>query len=62
MVPNFSSTWAAADSTVNTTIINSERRFCSVVEGVTETPFRITESGGRGVAILGTVVSEALSC
>jgi hypothetical protein len=57
MVPNFSNTWAAADNTVKTTIISSERRFCPVVEAVTETSFRITESGEGGVVIVGTVVS-----
>ena len=40
---------------MNTTIISSERRFCPVVEAVTETSFRITESGGRGVVIVATV-------
>jgi len=30
------------------------------VEAVTETPFRITESGGWGEAIVGTVVSAAV--
>jgi hypothetical protein len=31
-----------------------------MVEAVTETPSRITESGGGGVVILGTAVPEAI--
>jgi hypothetical protein len=61
MVPNFSNTWAAAENIVNATINSRERRFWSVVEAVTETPLRITESGGCGVVIVGTVVSEAVT-